>query len=93
MNEEDFCDHDDDQAPFERPGAHVEPFVLGDVICIGIRWLANLATCAEQALETTSGALHAVANCVGMDANYKRHQRRFAREVGASIEKIIGGDS
>lgn len=91
MNDEDF--EDDDSPMFERPGSYAEPLIWGDVACIGIRWLANLATCLEQAIETTSGALHAVANCVGMDANYKRHQKRFAREVGASIEKITGDPS
>lgn len=87
MNEDSF---DDDGPMFERPGAYNEPLIWGDVACIGIRWVANLATCIEQAFETTSGALHAVANCVGMDANYRRHQARFAREVGATIDDLTG---
>lgn len=89
MNEDAYDDDADDAtAPFERPGAYAEPLIWGDVACIGLRWVANLVSCAEQALCTTAGAIHAVANCVGMDANYKRHQARFAREVGASIEKL-----
>jgi hypothetical protein len=90
VNQDDF---DDDAPMFERPGAYAEPIIWGDLLCIGLRWAANLVTCVEQAVETTSGALHAVANCVGMDANYRRHQKRFEREVGASIEKITGDPS
>jgi hypothetical protein len=91
VNQDDF---EDDETPmFLQPGAHAEPLIWGDVACIGIRWVANVATCIEEVFSTTSGALHAVANCVGMDANYRRHQARFAREVGASIESITGPSS
>ena len=92
MNDEDF-DHDDCEQPaWNQDGAYSESFLWADVACIGLRWVANLAQCAAQAVETTAGALHAVANCVGMDANYRRQRQDFARSVGASIEQITGGN-
>jgi hypothetical protein len=76
--------------PFEQPGVHTEKFLWADVACIGVRWLASLVTCAEEAASTTSGALHAVANCIGMDANYRRERQEFAASMGMVIEQITG---
>lgn len=94
MNEDAFCDdHDEDGEFYSREGAYNEPLILADIACIGFRWAGNLVECAAKAVETTAGAIHAVANCVGMHANYQRHQARFARTAGAAIEQITGGDS
>lgn len=98
MNEDEYEDDDCEEteyvaevAAWNQDGVHSESFLWNDLACIGVRWVANLVTCATGALETTAGALHGVANVIGMDANYRRGQRDFARSVGASIEKITGG--
>jgi len=79
---------EDDGSLYDRAGAYAEPIIIADIICIGFRWMSNVVTCLEEAVGTTAGALNAVANVVGMHANHQRHQRRFAREVGHTIERL-----
>ena len=81
-------DTDDEGPMYDRPGAYAEPALAADVLAIGIRWVANVVTCLEEAVGTTAGALNAISNVVVMHANHQRHQRRFAREVGRTIERL-----
>lgn len=85
---QDAFEDDNTSAPFDRPGALLEPFLLTDVACIGLRWVANVVACAGEMVETTAGAINAVSNCVGMHANYQRRERQWARSVGATIERL-----
>lgn len=79
---------DENTCPHEREGVHVEPIIVADLAVLGIRWASNVLTCLGGVVETTAEAVAYLSNIAAAHANYRREQRRFAREVGQDIERL-----
>lgn len=86
----DSDDDDDDNilCPHEMTGINVDPILVADLAVLGIRWAANVLALVAQGVETTAEAVAYLSNIAASHANYRRERRRFAREVGQTIERL-----